>query len=75
MKIESSQQIFKNIVSNLKFHQNLSSGSHLVPCGPIDRDGWIDKMKLIVAFHNFANAPEMFIYIYYIEQTSKDYMK
>jgi hypothetical protein len=35
--------------SNIKFHQNPSSGSRVVPCGRTD-------MKLIVAFRNFVKA-------------------
>jgi hypothetical protein len=35
--------------SNVKFHQNLSSGSRVVPCG---------HDEAIVAFPNFANAPK-----------------
>jgi hypothetical protein len=38
---------------NVKFHQNPSSGSQVVPCGQTDRQK--DLMKLIVAFDNFAN--------------------
>jgi hypothetical protein len=50
MKFEFSRQIFEK-VSNVKFHQNLSSGSRVVPCGQTD-------MKLITAFRNFANFPK-----------------
>ena len=32
MKIEFSQHIFENC-SNIKFHENSSSGSQVVPCG------------------------------------------
>jgi len=32
MKLEFSQQIFEKC-SNIKFHENLSSGSRVVPCG------------------------------------------
>jgi hypothetical protein len=39
-------------VSNIKFHQNASSGSWVVPYGQTD------MTKLIVAFRNFANAPK-----------------
>jgi hypothetical protein len=38
--------------SNIKFHENPSSGS----CGP--EYGQTDMTKLIVAFRNFANAPK-----------------
>jgi hypothetical protein len=51
MKFEFSRQIFEK-VSNIKFYQNPSSGSRVVPCGQTD------MAKLIVAFSNFANAPK-----------------
>ena len=54
MKIEFSQQIF-DTSSNKKFRQNPSSGSRVVPCGQTDRRR--TNMKVIVAFRNFANAP------------------
>jgi hypothetical protein len=38
--------------SNIKFNENPSSGSRVVPCGRTD------ITKLIVAFRNFANAPK-----------------
>jgi len=42
-----------NKASNIKFHENPSNGSRVVP------RGWTDDMtKLIVAFHKFANAPK-----------------
>ena len=50
MKVEFSRQIFEK-VSYIKFHQNPSIGSRVVSCGQTD-------MKLIVAFRNFAKAPE-----------------
>ena len=51
MKLELSRQIFvKNL--NIKFHQYPSIRSRVVPCGQTD------VPKLIVAFCNFANAPE-----------------
>jgi hypothetical protein len=37
--------------SNIKFHENPSFGSRVVPCGQTD-------MKLIVDFPNYANAPK-----------------
>jgi len=40
--------------SNIKFHENPSSGSRVVPCGRMD------MTKLIVAFCNFAKTPKMF---------------
>ena len=46
MKLEFSRQIFEK-VSNIKFHQNPSSGN---------------MTKLIVAFRNFANAPNIYTF-------------
>jgi hypothetical protein len=51
MKLEFSGHIFKN-TQNIKFHENLPSGSQVVP----DRQTYM--MKLTVAFRNFANAPK-----------------
>ena len=51
MKLEFCRQVFENI-SDIKFHQNPSSGSRGVPCGQTD------MTKQIVAFHDFANAPK-----------------
>jgi hypothetical protein len=56
MKPEFSQQIFEK-TSNYKFHQNLSIGSRVVPCGQTD------MTKLIVVFRNFANAPKTCCYV------------
>ena len=48
MRLEfAAQSLYK--YSNIKFHENPSSGSRTVLGGRTD-------MKLIVAFHNFANA-------------------
>jgi hypothetical protein len=52
MKREFSRQIFKKS-TNIKFHENLPNGSHVVPCGQTD------ITKLTVAFSNFARAPKM----------------
>jgi hypothetical protein len=41
---------FSKKKSNVKFHENSSSESRVVPCGRTD------MMKLIVAFRNFGNA-------------------
>jgi hypothetical protein len=54
MKLEFSVQFFKSL--NSKLHENLSSGSRVVPCGRTDRR--TDMTKLIVAFRNFADAPK-----------------
>jgi hypothetical protein len=40
---------------HIKFHENSSSGSRVVPYGRTD--GRTDMTKLIVAFRSFANAP------------------
>ena len=48
-KLESSQQIFEKYFS-IKFLENPSSGSRVVPCGRTD------ITKLIVGCRNFANA-------------------
>jgi hypothetical protein len=56
IKLEFSWQIFDNY-SNIKFHENRPIGSRVVPCGQV-ANGQMDTMKLIVAFHNFANAPK-----------------
>jgi hypothetical protein len=48
---EFSRQIFEKS-SNIKFHENLSSGSRVVPCGQTE------MTKLIVALRSFANAPK-----------------
>jgi hypothetical protein len=50
MKFEFSEQIFEEVF-NIKFYQNPSIGSRVVPCGQTD-------IKLIVAFRSFANAPK-----------------
>jgi len=55
MNVEFSQQIFEQS-SNIKFHENLFSGSRVVPWGRTDRR--TDMTKLIVAFRNIANAPK-----------------
>ena len=54
MKLEFSGQSLEKH-SNTKFHENLFSGSRVVPCGRMD--GQTDMTKLLVAFRNFANAP------------------
>jgi hypothetical protein len=56
MKLKFSQQIFKKY-SNSKFHENPSSGSQVIPCAQMD--GQADMTKVVVAFHNFANAPKI----------------
>jgi hypothetical protein len=48
MKLEFSRQIFEKS-TNMKFHENLSSGKQVAPSGRTD------MMKLIVTFCNFMN--------------------
>jgi hypothetical protein len=55
MKLEYFRRSFAKY-SNIKFHENPSSGSQGVPCGR--EDGDMADMKLIVFLRNFANAPE-----------------
>ena len=51
MILEYSRQIFEKH-SNIKFHEDASGGSRVVPCGR--RAGRTDMTKLTVAFRNFA---------------------
>jgi hypothetical protein len=51
MKLEFPRQILEKY-SNIKFHENPSSRSRVVPCGRTD------MTKLTVGFRNFANAPQ-----------------
>jgi len=51
MKLEFSRQFFEECLT-VKFHDNPSSGSRVVPCGQTD------VTKLIVAPRNFANSPK-----------------
>jgi hypothetical protein len=43
-------------IKNIKFYQNPSSGSRVVPCG--QTDGENDMTKLTVVVRKFANAPK-----------------
>jgi hypothetical protein len=45
-------------LSNIKFHENPSSGSRAVPCEQTDRYTNGDIIKLTVTFCNFINAPK-----------------
>ena len=57
MKLEFSREIFGKGL-NIKFYQNPSSRSRVVPCGLTRRtDGQTDISKLTVVFCNFANTP------------------
>jgi hypothetical protein len=53
MKLEFSGQIFQKL-SNIKFYDNKSNASRVVPCR--QTVGQIDMTKLIIAFRNFAKA-------------------
>jgi hypothetical protein len=55
MKLEFSLQFFEKY-ANIKFHENPSHWSRVVPFGRMD--GRTDITKLTVAFRNFANAPK-----------------
>jgi hypothetical protein len=55
IKIEFSRQVFEKS-PNIKFHENPSSWSRVVPRG--QTDGRTDLTKLIVVFRNFASAPK-----------------
>jgi hypothetical protein len=55
MKLEFSRQIFEK-ASNIKFHQNPSTGSRVVPSR--QKHPQTDMTILTVAFRNFANAPK-----------------
>jgi len=57
MKLESSRQIFEKY-PNIKFHENPSNGSRVVPCGRTDRHA--DRTKLIVAFRGSVNTPKYY---------------
>jgi len=59
-ELEFSRQIFEKKNSNIKFHENPSSGSRVVPCRPTDRqiDEGADITKLIIAIRNYSNAPK-----------------
>ena len=49
-------QQFLEKYSNMKFHENLSSGSRVVSCGQTNRR--TDMTKLTVVFRNSANEPK-----------------
>jgi hypothetical protein len=55
MEIKFYPQIFEKH-SNIKFNENPSSESRVVPCG--QTDGRKDMTKLIVAFRNIATHAE-----------------
>jgi len=50
MKVDISRQIFEKS-SNIKFHENPSSGSRVVPCGRKDRHDEVNR------FSQFCEKP------------------
>jgi hypothetical protein len=68
MKLEFSRHIFEKCL-DIIFSENLLSGARVAPCGWTDRQ--TDRhMKLMVAFRNFANAPNKrncFIFFYVLK--------
>jgi len=58
-KLGFSRQILKKYLNIFFFFvENPSSGSRVVPCGQTATDRRTYMTKLIVAFHNYANAPK-----------------
>ena len=55
VKLQFSRHILE-LCSNIKFHQNPSSGSRVVSCKRMDRQ--TDMMKLTVTFRDFAKGPK-----------------
>jgi len=53
--LEFSVQVFEKS-SSIKFYENPSSGSRVVPWGRTD--GRTDMKQLLVAFRNFAKTPK-----------------
>jgi hypothetical protein len=51
----NSPDIFEKY-RNVKFHENPSNGTRVVPCGQKAGQGHNKKLK--VAFRNFSNAPK-----------------
>jgi len=56
MNLELFRQVFEKY-SDIKCNVNPSSGSGIVSCRKTD--GHADLTNLIVAYHNFANAPKI----------------
>jgi hypothetical protein len=64
MKFDFCRQSFEKY-SKVLFHENLSSGNQVVPCGQTDEE--TDVTKSIVAFRNFSKVPK----IHYVGRTWK----
>jgi hypothetical protein len=62
MKFKFPRQILKNH-SSIKFYENQSSESQIVPWELMDRrtEGQTDMTELTVAVRNFENAPKMYL--------------
>jgi len=60
VKLDFSRQIFEKY-SNIKFNENPSGGSRVVPCGLTDAQ--TDATMLTFALGNFANAPQLVLYV------------
>jgi len=58
MKLEFSRQLLEKY-THIKFCDNLSNGSRVVPCGRTD--GQTDMTKLIGTSRNFANVPQNYV--------------
>jgi hypothetical protein len=67
MKAVFSRQIFEKF-SNIKFHENSSIGSRLLPCWPTDKR--TETTKQIAAYHNFAKtSTNLYQGQYYAQQS------
>jgi len=66
IKLEFSRQIFEKY-SNVKYHENTSSGSRVVLCGRVNRqtDRQAGMTKLRVAFKNYPKAQKKKIRSYH----------
>jgi hypothetical protein len=60
IKLEFHRQIFERYWS-MKFLENSSSGSRVVPCGRMDRHG-----EVIVAFRNVGEAPKIVVQLLHL---------
>ena len=56
MKLEFSRQIFEKS-SNIKFHENLSSGSRVVPCGQTDGQPWRSWLSFFAILRTRLKTP------------------
>ena len=63
MKLNVSRQIIEKY-SNMKFNENIFSGSRVIACGQKDgrKDRQTDMKNLTVAFRSFENVPENWLW-------------